>query len=227
MIALALNRTKQGFSERDRLLLNLLRPHLVQAYHSAAARTQLQQETALRGTTLEGLDRGVIVLTGTGHVLLMTERARGWLEQYCGKFPRHAARLPQNVWQWVTQQQTGSARNGQIPPPRAPLVIEHAGKRLVARLLGGLGDDHLLLLLEEQQTELYPAMLAPLGLSKRESEILCGVMHGKTNVQIGAMLGLSPLTVRLRLEHIFTKLGVRSRTAAAMCAVERLGILSW
>jgi DNA-binding CsgD family transcriptional regulator len=84
--------------------------------------------------------------------------------------------------------------------------------------------EQLLLLLEEQ-TELQPAMLAPLGLTKRESEILYWVMHEKTNIQIGAILGVSPLTVRLRLEHIFKKLGVTSRLAATMHALERLGML--
>lgn len=224
VIALSAHRHQPDFSERDRLLLNLLHPHLIRAYHSAKAHAQLRHETALLGTTLEGLDRGVLVLTNTGRVLLMTERAREWLEWYCGESSRHATHLPPDVWRWVTQQQKASIKKEEIPSPRAPLVLQREGKRLVVRLLKGMGAEQLLLLLEEQ-TKLQPAMLAPLGLTKRESEILYWVMREKTNIEIGAILGISPLTVRLRLEHIFKKLGVASRTAAAMRVLERLEIL--
>jgi DNA-binding CsgD family transcriptional regulator len=108
--------------------------------------------------------------------------------------------------------------------PFSPLVLQREGKRLVVRLLKGMNAEQLLLLVEEQ-AELQPAMLASLGLTKRESEILYWVMRGKTNIQISEILGVSPLTVRLRLEHIFKKLGVASRTAATMRVLERLEIL--
>lgn len=225
VIAFSAHRHRPDFSERDRLLLNLLRPHLIQAYHSTDARAQLQHETALLGTTLEGLDRGVIVLTGTERVLLMTERAREWLKRYCGQSSRHATRLPQDVWQWVAQQQTASLQQGTIPPPHAPLVMEREGTRLMVRLLRGMEDDRLLLLLEEQQTELHPAMLAPLGLTRRQTEVLFWLMQGKTNQEIAMILALSPLTVRLHLEHIYRKLGVGTRTAAIRQALETLGLL--
>jgi DNA-binding CsgD family transcriptional regulator len=225
VIALSAHRHRPDFSERDRLLLNLLRPPMLQARYSVEALTQLRHEAALRGVAMEALDRGVIALTQKGSVLLMTAQAQRWVEQYCGAFPRHAARLPRNLWQWVVQQQrTASISNGEIPLPVSPLVLQREGKRLVVRLLSGGSAEQLLLLLEEQ-TELQPAMLAPLGLTKRESEILYWVMRGKTNVQISEILGLSPLTVRLRLEHIFKKLEVTSRLAATTCALERLGML--
>ena len=41
---------------------------------------------------------------------------------------------------------------------------------------------------------------------------------GKTNRDIGQILGLSPRTVNKHLEHIFTKLGVETRAAAAALA---------
>lgn len=45
-IALALGRSTKDFSERDRLLLDLLRPHLSQAYDNVAALTRLRREPA-------------------------------------------------------------------------------------------------------------------------------------------------------------------------------------
>ena len=46
VIALALGRSGKDFSERDRLVLDLLRPHLTQAYDNAAALMRMQQELA-------------------------------------------------------------------------------------------------------------------------------------------------------------------------------------
>lgn len=55
-----------------------------------------------------------------------------------------------------------------------------------------------------------------LGLTRREAEVLTWVADGKTNAEIGLILGTSPRTVQKHLEHIFEKLGVATRTAAAV-----------
>jgi len=46
--------------------------------------------------------------------------------------------------------------------------------------------------------------------------VLKWVATGKTNSEIGDILGVSPRTVQKHLEHIFRKLGVKTRTAAAV-----------
>ena len=58
------------------------------------------------------------------------------------------------------------------------------------------------------------------GLSRRELEVLAEVAEGKTNPEIAAALNISQHTVGRHLENIFTKLGVRSRTAATVYAYE-------
>lgn len=58
-----------------------------------------------------------------------------------------------------------------------------------------------------------------LGLTRREGEVLAWVTDGKTNVEIGLILDRSPRTVQKHLEHIFEKLGVATRTAAAVRAL--------
>ena len=45
------------------------------------------------------------------------------------------------------------------------------------------------------------------------------VACGKTNRDIGDILGLSPRTVNKHLEHVYVKLGVETRTAAAAVAI--------
>lgn len=52
-------------------------------------------------------------------------------------------------------------------------------------------------------------------LTAREVEVLEWVALGKTNRDIGEILGLSPRTVNKHLEHVYVKLGVETRTAAA------------
>ena len=54
------------------------------------------------------------------------------------------------------------------------------------------------------------------GLTRREREVLILVAEGKTNPQIGDRLRLSARTVQKHLEHVYEKLGVRTRTEAAM-----------
>lgn len=53
-------------------------------------------------------------------------------------------------------------------------------------------------------------------LTSREAEVLCWVAQGKRNAEIGHLLGVSPRTVQKHLEHIYGKLDVRTRTAAAL-----------
>ncbi len=62
-----------------------------------------------------------------------------------------------------------------------------------------------------------PAAHAP-TLTGRESEVLLWVARGKTNRDIAEILGMSPRTVNKHLEHVFEKLGVETRTAAAAAA---------
>lgn len=62
------------------------------------------------------------------------------------------------------------------------------------------------------------------GLSAREAEVLSLVADGAANSAIAARLHISDATVKSHLVHIYTKLGVSSRTAAVAAARER-GIL--
>lgn len=55
-------------------------------------------------------------------------------------------------------------------------------------------------------------------LTPRESDVLMWLGKGKTNRDIADILGMSPRTVNKHLEHIFVKLGVETRSAAAVMA---------
>jgi len=74
-------------------------------------------------------------------------------------------------------------------------------------------------------SRLMDRMRAPrVSLSSREIEVLDLVAAGKSNTEVAAALFVSETTVKSHLAHIFSKLDVTSRTAAASAARQR-GIL--
>jgi DNA-binding CsgD family transcriptional regulator len=54
------------------------------------------------------------------------------------------------------------------------------------------------------------------GLTRREDEVLRWVARGKSNQEIAATLSIAPGTVKKHLDHIYAKLGVNTRTEAAV-----------
>jgi DNA-binding NarL/FixJ family response regulator len=64
--------------------------------------------------------------------------------------------------------------------------------------------------------------LESLGLTPREAEVLLWVTQGKSNADTANILGASESTVRKHLEHIYPKLGIESRGAASLIAIETL-----
>src|SRR5262245_7787408 len=68
----------------------------------------------------------------------------------------------------------------------------------------------------------YTPLVEKLGLTEREAETLLWVAQGKSNAAIASILGNSEKTVKKTLGHIFEKLGLEGRTAAALRAVEIL-----
>lgn len=61
---------------------------------------------------------------------------------------------------------------------------------------------------------MVPESLNAAGLSSRELEILQWVRQGKTNVEIGMILGISGFTVKNHLKRIFDKFNVSNRAQA-------------
>jgi DNA-binding CsgD family transcriptional regulator len=71
-----------------------------------------------------------------------------------------------------------------------------------------------------QSKEATLTRLSRLGLTARESEVLTWVAQGKGNGDIALILGISPRTIEKHLQRIYEKLGVETRTAAALWALQ-------
>lgn len=114
LITISLNRSQRNFSERDRLILNLLRPHFAQAYQNVKTLAQVQDDLAQLRHTLDL--SGVIILTGDGQVQLMSQQAEQWLRQYFQQSPTSLAHgLPENLQRWVKHQLAVLAQKGEAP----------------------------------------------------------------------------------------------------------------
>jgi DNA-binding NarL/FixJ family response regulator len=66
---------------------------------------------------------------------------------------------------------------------------------------------------------------SPEALTERETDVLRLLAQGKSNKEIAGMLSLSEKTVKTHVSNILAKLGVPSRTQAALYAV-RIGLAS-
>ena len=65
--------------------------------------------------------------------------------------------------------------------------------------------------------------LLKLGLTARATETLLWLAQGKTNLDIATILGITESTVKKHVQEIFEKLGVETRGAATVRALEVLG----
>ena len=67
-----------------------------------------------------------------------------------------------------------------------------------------------------------PKPLQSLGLTEREAEVLLWVAQGKGNADVGVLLNMAEKTVKKHMSNIFEKLGLESRNAATVRALEVL-----
>jgi DNA-binding CsgD family transcriptional regulator len=220
VIAIALNRTARDFSERDRAVLNVLRLHLVGAYQNVEVVTHLSEKLARLEGAVETLDQGLVVLSRSGRVVTMTALARGWLQTYFGGDATRSKGLPAVLERWVRRHRAVVGARDSFPTPPPPLTVERDGKQLRARLIPYAGRD--VILLEERHTVFDPAAFEAFAVTAREAEVLWWIMHGKTNGEIGTILGIAERTVEKHSERVLQKLGAETRTAAAALALETM-----
>ena len=220
----SLHRNWQNFTERDRLVLNLLRPHLRQAYCNAQQYAKLQQSLSQLQQSTDRL--GLIIVDTHGRVQSIAPQAILWLESYFSK-PTCSLQLPERLWSWIKHQIVSLSQDSELPRAGLPLRIQQAGRELTIRLVVervGAGMQYLLLL--DEQILSTSNSLQVLGLSDRETEVLYLLLQGKDNKAISTQLTIRDSTVRKHLENIYRKLGVQSRTEAIARTLTRLGFFN-
>ena len=129
-------------------------------------------------------------------------------------------RLPDRLNRYI--QAEGAKLNGQdYYAPAEPYKIRKECSELLIRLASDTNARELTLIFEEK-LERSQEDFRCLGLTVRESQVLYWMMRGKTDHEIAHICDISHRTAEKHAQNMFIKLGVETRTAAAMAAVERL-----
>ena len=210
LMGIALSRHRPDFSEKERLMLDLLRPHLVQAYQNIQA-----IDLARRNITV-GSSREFVTVNRFGQVQFFTDKIWQMLAKYCS-LRRPLGILPDEVNDWLTRERAHLSDESDVPPPPVPLYLYDDNNCLTVRLLwGGKTAEQDVLLFEEEPIEQITTIPTDSRLTPREIDILTMVSKGKTNAEISHALAISPRTVKKHLEHIYRKLQVHTRGAATM-----------
>ena len=105
---------------------------------------------------------------------------------------------------------------------RAALPAEAAAEQIRADVVAGRLDGDAATAVVEAAGQPRPriGLPRPAGLSDREIEVLRAVTRGLTNREIGEAFGISPRTAEHHVQHVYDKIGVSSRAAAAVFAME-------
>jgi len=161
-----------------------------------ALQRSLADELALRVEAEEqlsqSLDRAIVIATAAGEIVFATRLAEDLLHKH------HPERAP-----------------GKMPATLAADLV-------VRRLADPERSDLNFHVLEERGAPPGPGALRRLGLTPREAEVLYWIAQGKSNPDIAIIIGANVRTVHKHVEHIFQKLGLESRHAATLAALDIL-----
>ena len=166
-----------------------------------------------------------LAIDASTRITWLTPAGAGWLEEFLLK---HAitghyevgSPLPQPLLEWA-----GECLEAAGKSDAECYESYRAGTGFSAKITPCQNDGEYLLVLEKHSGEWdIDSVRQSLGLTCREAEILMWISRGKTNKEVGLILGSSPRTINKHLEHIFEKLGVATRAAAVSVVLQRTSI---
>jgi DNA-binding CsgD family transcriptional regulator len=205
-IGIALSRGGRNFSQRDREVLDLTRPHLIQAYRNAELRERLAGIVDGVRAGLDAEGAALIVLDEDGAVAFASTRARELVEDFAERPLQDGRPPPPPLDVWAA----GTAATASLP------LAGGADALLVRRLRAG-GSTRVIVL-DRAARALSQEALRGLGLTPREAAVLHGLARGIAPTELAAELGISPRTVAKHVQQIHAKLGVATRAQAVAAA---------
>jgi DNA-binding CsgD family transcriptional regulator len=220
VVSIVFNRSLSDFTDAERALLDAIRPPLAALYRNLIARRDARLALSRVGELAGAGGWRMLRVSAEGRVLDAAAPAVQLLQRFFpGETIGRGSRLPALILVWLS-----SSRNWGLDGPalrqERPFTAARLGAKLTVHFAPDPVDDAAgWLLLKPERDEISAAALARLPVTEREREVLAFVAGGKTNAEIGTLLAISARTVQKHLEHIFDKLGVETRTAAAMRAM--------
>jgi DNA-binding CsgD family transcriptional regulator len=207
VFGLVVSRADRDFSDRDRDALNVLRPHLAQAWRNFRDQERLRGLVDVANDAVTGRGWNVIVLWDPPDEL--APGALVTLYRFFGR-PSRTSPLPARVDRWIASQQAHLAEHEELKLIR-PLTAQLDGQRIVLRYLPAQGAHPGAIIVDEEPRPARRRDYESLGLSPREAEITELVVLGAGNAAVAAQLHVAQGTVKRHLDNIYAKLGVRSR----------------
>ncbi|HEX3485567.1 MAG TPA: response regulator transcription factor [Micropepsaceae bacterium] len=190
-------------------LMARIRIHLANARVAHGART-----------ALDATGRFLIATDGSGRLIWSTLQAEKLLS---AAFPAHNVQhdgLPPELSEKLKALIRAGQRQSSAHPVKTP-----GGTQLKIMYLSSMEpSEHLFRLTEDENSTTNDVLRHQLALTQREAEVLSWIANGKSNRDIGEILGISPRTVNKHLEQIFMKLGVENRASAAAQATKILAL---
>jgi DNA-binding CsgD family transcriptional regulator len=168
------------------------------------------------------VDTARAIVTLEGEILFITGNALRLLRRYYDDATAFA--VPAQLVPLLRSLKSGVARTV-ISRPGEELMMEcvthiEAAVPMAMNATGEATAERKLVVLHFTERTIATATLRlkALGLTQREAEILAWMAFGKGNNEISVICEVSVRTVNKHCEHLFTKLGVESRTAAICVA---------
>jgi len=230
---LTLSRNSSDFSERDRLLLTLLRSHLITAMRNITELDQIRLERDIlqRGERID--QKGSVLFEPDGIVICVTAFASELLTKYFGLTVAAGENIPGEIGQWIRSESEYARLHADKPAAgmsqsvdRKPFCIVRHDGCLTARLAQDvLTGDLMLFMSESSAPSVQLKKMEKFGLTLRETEVLYWLSKGKGNAEIAMLLHISKRTAEKHTERIFEKLGVESRAAASSILQKELPTL--
>jgi DNA-binding CsgD family transcriptional regulator len=217
-------RNKQDFDEHDRAKLNLLSPHILQAYQNSQLLSNIKEDCT---QVCQALDQAtIIIIRRNGLVRFITESSLDLINKYFPLYSFEQHNLPEIIASWAKQKISEISKIPHFPLLIPPLRIIQNKKTLIVKLSIDAPRDQYLLILEEQvPLKLSLSALGNFKLSNREIEVLCWIIRGSDTRHISKVLSISDRTVEKHCENIYEKLGVNNRFTAINQVLQELGII--
>lgn len=111
-------------------------------------------------------------------------------------------------------------------PHRDSLPAEQAAKLLGDEASAGRLDAEAVTAVLDAAGQRAPRIERPAGLTEREAEVVGLIAHGLQTKQVARALGISVKTADRHIQNAYAKIGVSTRAAAALFAMEH-GLAAW
>jgi len=217
-VSCALNRASKDFGEKDKTLLGLLTPYLINSIRNSLFVREMQLRAIRLEKMLASVSRGVVRVAADRRVLEISEPATRNLLKYFPTWKAASGKLPEPLDSWLGS--NGNVRGDQLPGILKPFITSRDGGTLrIAAVFDPEGETSLLL---EERGRLASDSISSTGLTRRESEILLHIESGKSDAAVATLCGISKRTVQKHVENIFKKLNVETRTAAVRTVVDSI-----